>query len=135
MRDENVYDILLDYLDQRKDGTLDSSSIERRLRKMRKSQDQIHQIMIEFDDEWDRECIHTREVKNSTKLFYGGLLAAFCIGVISILSALGVRLFSNITIVWIGGVAGGFMLAIKGFNGMRKTKLREKRLKIKYQNW
>lgn len=135
MQKENVYDILLDYLDQRQKAELDSASIERRLRKMRKNKDQIHQIMIEFDDEWDRECIHQREVKNSKTIFVGGLIAAFCIGTINIISALGFGPFPNFTIIWIGGVAGGFMLAIKGFNGMRKRKLREKRLKIKYENW
>ena len=135
MQKETVYDILLDYLDQRQKAELDTSSIERRLRKIRKNEDQIHQILIEFDDEWDRECNHQREVKNSQTIFVGGLIAAFCIGTISILSALGFGIFPNFTIVWVGGVAGGFMLAIKGFNGMRKRKLREKRLKIKYQKW
>lgn len=135
MRNETVYDILLDYLNQRKNAELDSELIKRRLKRNGKNEDEIHQIIVEFDDEWDRECIHLKEVKNSKTIFIGGLLAAVCIGIISILSALGFGIFPNFTLTWFGGVAAGLMLAIKGFNGMRKRTLREKRLKIKYQNW
>ena len=135
MQNETAYDILLDYLDQRKNQNLNSKSIERRLKNLGKNEDQIHQIMIEFDDEWDRECMHHREVKNSKTFFVGGLLAAFCAGIISILSALGFGILPNFTLVWIGGVSAGLMLALKGASGIRKSKLRTNRLKIKYQNW
>ena len=69
MRNETVYDILLDYLNQRKNAELDSESIKRRLKRNGKNEDEIHQIIVEFDDEWDRECIHLKEVKYSKTIF------------------------------------------------------------------
>lgn len=135
MSRETIYEVLIDYLEQRKSAQLDLQSIRRRMEKIGKTEDEIHQLLIEFDDEWDREQLHLHEVKYAKSLFLGGLILAFSIGIVSILSAMNIGPFSRIPFIWYGGVAAGLLLAFKGRNGIRKTKFREKRLKIKYLKW
>ncbi|MCR9171416.1 MAG: hypothetical protein NXI10_02920 [bacterium] len=135
MKNETVYDILLDYLEQRKSFNLDSKSIERRLSKIGKNEDQIHEIMVEFDDEWDREQLFQHELKKANFNLYGGGFLAVAFAVLSILSALNVITFGGVNFVFYGAVAFSTASAIWGWNTLRKSDLRDKRLRIKYEKW
>lgn len=134
MKTDSVYTILKMYFEQRSQNNRDNKPIAEHLKNIGKTPDEIHEILIEFDDEWDRELLLRKEVKNAKIYFIGGSAAAIAIGAFTIFTALnpiGMRL----TYVWYGGVAGGLLLAIKGWNNLKKQENREKRLKIKYENW
>lgn len=132
MKKETVYDILLDYLDQRRNGALDLEKIQTRLESIGKNDEQVQEIMIVFDDEWDQDCMLERSVKNAHVIFAGGAVVAISLGIVSFLSFLG---YVPLVLLWAGGVTAGIMLTIKGWNGIRYKKLHEKRLKNKYQSW
>jgi hypothetical protein len=113
MKTDSVYSILKIYFEQRSQNNPDSTSITDHLRHIGKSNDEIHEILIEFDDEWDRELLLRKELKNAKIYFTGGLSAAIAIGAFTIFSALN-PISLRITYVWHGGIAGGLLLSIKG---------------------
>lgn len=134
MEKETVYDILLDYLEQRKNAQLDSVSIKKRLARIGKTEDQIYEFMIEFDDEWDREMQYMQLLKKAKFNLYGGSILALVFAIISVFSALKIITIGGLSMVFYGAVATGLVGAIWGSNTIKMYKLRDERLKIKYLN-
>lgn len=135
MQKETVYDILLDYFEQRRNATLDTQSIRIRLEKIGKNDDQIHEILIEFVDEWGREMAQQREFKNASFYTYGGASLALGVGFVSMLSALNIQPFARIPIIWYGGVVAGILFMLRGIGLSKQRKTRQDRLKLKYEKW
>jgi hypothetical protein len=135
MKTENVYTLLQNYFEQRSRNISNTTSLKRELGNLGKTPDEIYEILIEFDDDWDRELIHRHEVKHAKLYFIGGLAIAVLIGSVCILSTLNLIPNHGVTYIWYSGVAAGFLLAIKGWNGNKTQKIRQERLKLKYENW
>ena len=135
MRKESTYDILLDYLTQRNNGTLDSKSIDKCLQNIGKDVDQIHEILVEFIDEWEREQLHQTELKRAKRSFSRGIVITVMMITVNLLFALGFFPVRGISILLYGAVAAGMFMTIWGWNTLRRSKMRDDRLKIKYQNW
>ncbi|XOV66447.1 MAG: hypothetical protein ACFHU9_12545 [Fluviicola sp.] len=135
MSNKTVYNILLDYFEQRKNANLDTKSIKRRLQKIGKNEHQVDEIMIEFVDEWERQMAHERETKNATFFVFGGAFLTLGVGTVSIMSALNIQPFARIPVIWYGGVAAGLFFTFRGLNLQRQKKSRFQRLKVKYEKW
>ncbi len=135
MHSSSVYTILLTYLKQRSTGDLDTESIKNDLAKIGKNQGEIYDILIEFDDEWDRDLLHRKLMKKAEFNVIIGCILAIGAGTFCILSAVNMLSFQGFTIIPYGLVASGIFAALMGWNYMKTAKIREKRLKLKYQNW
>ena len=63
------------YIAQKRDGELvDQNYFENELRKLGKSQDQINDLIIEMDDDADKELLAGEGLKRSNKIFTFGLI-------------------------------------------------------------
>lgn len=136
MNNQALITLLNNYLEDRKNKRFSSEAFKNELRKLGKNEEEIHELYIEFDDEWTKEEMSLLNLKKSKGQMIYGTLLAVGMGTASILSA--VQVYDAGTpgiIIFDGAVATGLLLFLKGFNDMRMEKIRKKRRIMKWAAW
>lgn len=136
MDNQTIVTLLNNYLEDRKHKRFSSENFKNELRKLGKSEEEIHELYIEFDDEWTKEEMSLLNLKKSKGQMLLGALLAVGMGTASVLSA--VQVFDTGKrgmIIFYGAVAAGLLLVMKGFNDMRMEKIRKKRRIMKWAAW
>lgn len=125
-----------DYISEKRNGRrIDEKSFTRRLEKLKKTDEQVHQIMIEMDDDCDKELLASSGVKKAKKGLVMSIVIGLSLAVFSILSALGHLFQGNVVVVFYGGIATAFLFGGKSYNEIVGVKLRRKRRELKWKNW
>lgn len=126
------------YVAQKRDGELiDQNYFENELRKLGKSPDQIHDLIIEMDDDADKELLAGEGLKRSNRIFTFGLILG--VGGIILTIAWAADMFGfgsgRLTIVPFGLIGGAFIAVGKSYSEIGLVEKRRKRRALKYENW
>lgn len=122
-----------EYFQKRKENGLDSTYFRKKLKQLGKSDEEVHEIFMELDDDWTKELLFENEIKYRRLYLTVGLIIGIGACILAILGALGFFMGGRLLVVWTGGIAGGFTLAIKGYFAGKNAKLRADRRRIKYK--
>ena len=116
---------------------VDLKYFESALRKLGKSTDQIHALLIEMDDDADEELLAGAGLKQSNRIFTFGLILGIVGLVLIVLWALDLFGFGSgrLTIVPFGLIAGAFVAVGKSYAEIGLVEKRRKRRAMKYQKW
>ena len=116
---------------------INTPHFEAALRKMGKSPDQIHELLVEMDDDADKEIPAGIGLIQSRKIMIVGSLAG-SLGITACIVAvrydLGLDNFV-MSIVPFGLIAFAFIAVGKAYSETRRMKKRMERRSIKYKNW
>lgn len=126
------------YVSQKQDGDLiDQNYFENELQKLGKSPNQIHDLIIEMDDDGDKEVLAEEGLKKSNRIFGFGLTLGIIGIVLTIAWALDMYGFGSgrLTIVPFVLIAGAFIAVGKSYSEIGLVEKRRKRRALKYQNW
>ena len=126
------------YVSQKRDGDLiDQNYFENELLKLGKSPDQIHNLILEMDDDADKEVLAAEGLKRSNKIFTFGLILGLFGIVLTIAWAMDIFGFGGgrLTIVPFVLIAGAFIAVGKSYSEIGLVEKRRKRRALKYQNW
>lgn len=133
---ERVIDIVEDYLAKRISGEdFSSSELRRRIKNTGVSEDMLEDILIEIDDELDRERLNQITLNKSRKLLFLGPLLAICFMTISILSAMGFLFNGRVFIIFYGVIAVGILTGYQAYFKIKKSKLVKERREIKWRSY
>ena len=132
-----LVDLLELYISTKRSGEpIDKKDFADRLALLGKSEAQIHDILIEFDDDCDKELLAGMGAKKAKRLMIFGLILGFGGIILSISMALGVfGSISGFTVVPYGIVAASFIAAGKAYAEIGLVKKRKKRRALKWENW
>lgn len=128
----SLHGLLLNYLEECHKGNTSTSKIKRQLEILGKNEDDIHWIITEFEDEWDKQLLQMNRLKNSKTQIFVGLVVALLFATLSIFMALKI-INIGVVILFYGFVAAGILVALKGFQARRMEKLRIERREIKWR--
>lgn len=125
-----------DYFQERvNSGTFSETNYRRRLKKLRKTDGEIYDILIELDDDFDKFLLKGMPSKRAKLIAVLGFSAAISLMVITILMATGKFLSGNIIIVFTSGIGTGIVTGLKGLNELKMEKYRKERRMFKWENW
>ena len=95
-----------------------------RLKKLRFNNEIIQVILLDFEDEVDKEKLARFNVENTRKLVIGGVVIAFIL--ITILSAMGILFGTSfISYTFFGGITMALLAALKGYDEIKNRKRRK----------
>ena len=130
---ERVVDIVEDYLQKNFSGEqIKESDLERRIRRCRVPEDQIHELIVEIKDEFNREKNHRVKLKNAKQSIFMGILIALGFMTLSIVSSMGYLFGGYIPMFTYGAIAVAFVTSGQSYMYIRKSKSVKQRREIKY---
>lgn len=133
---DNLISIVEDYISEKRNGqNLNKNTYTIRLKKLKKTEDQIHEIMMEIEDDCDRELLASSGVKNAKKGIIISVIVGLSLALVSILSALGYLFQGNLMVLFYGGIASAFFFGTKNYNEIVGVEHRRKRRELKWKNW
>lgn len=129
---ESLYELLEYFIEQKylKNSTVENEC-RTQLKQTGKTEDEIHDILIEFDDEWTKEQLQGESRKKAKFFIIGGGLGFVFGGVYLVYLAL-LGGFSTGSIVLLAGSA---LTVLKGFNEIADAKRRKVRRALKWTSW
>lgn len=128
--------LLLEYLASRKSPEYHSDApFRRKLQLMKKTESEIHEILIEFIDEWEKELMDLQMIKTSNFNIIVGAIAGVTLCLFTWIAASGYFGKYKFLIISYGLIAGSFGMVINGFSMKKRVKLRQQRREIKWRNW
>lgn len=110
-------------------------TIEIELEQMGKSPAQIHELLIELDDEWKKEQLAIKRLKKNKKKLVLSIFSVILIGTFMILSARYPFLKGRSQLfpfILIGAI---LLTVLKAYDEIRKEKKRKKRRLLKWEIW
>ena len=124
------------YVSHKRDGKLiEQDYFQNELYKLGKSPDQIHDLMIEMDDDADKEVLAGEGLKRSNKIFSFGLILGILGIVLTIAGALGAFGSFRLSVVQVVLIGGAFLAVGKSYSEIGLVEKRRKRRALKYENW
>lgn len=133
---ENLHDIIEDYISgKRKNPRLKVEAFEKRILVQKISDSQLHDILIEMEDDCDKEMLAGSGIKKAKQKLFLSLLVALSFALISILSALGYLFEGKISFVFYGIIAVSLLTASYSYNEIRAVDQRSKRRELKWKKW
>ncbi len=124
------------YVSQKLDGELiDQTYFENELKKLGKSPEQIHDLILEMDHDADKEVLAGEGLKRSNKIFVFGSILGILGIILTIAWALDMFGFGRgrLTIVPFSLIAGAFVAVGKSYSEIGLVEKRRKRRAFKYQ--
>lgn len=132
----NLVNIVEDYIAEKRNGShVDEKKYARRIGKLKKNEDQIHEIMIEMDDDCDKELLAGAGVKSAKKGIVISVIIFVALASTSILSALGLIFQGKLFVLFYGGIAAAFLYGMKCYSEIVAVKQRKARRELKWKNW
>ena len=133
---DSLTDIVEDYISEKRDGRRPSeATLKSRLKRFIKNDDQIHEIIIEIDDDCDKELLAGSGAKKSKKGLTLSIIVFLGLCLITILSGLGFLFKGNLFVFFYGGIATSFLYGSKCYYEIIGVKQRMKRRELKWKNW
>lgn len=123
-----------DYFQERMStGIYDEKTYTQRLKKLRKTDSQIQDVLIELDDDYTKFQLHGMTPKRAKLMALVGFSIAFTAILIAFLAALGTLLNGTFSTVLITGIGTGLVSGLKGLNELKMERYRKERRAIKWQ--
>lgn len=131
-----LMDLVEAYISAKQNGQrIDIPYFHDSLERLGYSEAKIHELMLEMDDDADKELLAGMGLKKAKQLFVGGLIGAFLGAVLTI--ALTFTRFSGISVSILpyGLIGAAFITVGKAYAEIGLAKKRRKRRAFKYENW
>jgi len=84
---DNLVAVLLDYLEVRNNTACSAKLMGPRLIQMGKSVEQLHDLLVEMEDEWEKEQVAIVQLKKSKIVLTFSVLIAVLVGVVLVFAA------------------------------------------------
>ncbi|NVK63141.1 MAG: hypothetical protein HWE22_01090 [Flavobacteriales bacterium] len=121
---------------KRENAPIETAQFRQRIRKLGYSEDQTQDILIEIDDDADKELLAGIGIKRAKQRLVSSLIIGFAGIAFSIAGALGLFSFgTGILIVPFGIVGAAFIAAGKAYAEIGLVEKRKKRRRLKYDGW
>jgi hypothetical protein len=134
--DDNLKSIVEDYISDSLNGKMpNQNSYSRRLQKTKKSEEEIHEILIEINDDCIKEISASSGVRNAKKMLLLSAIGGLILATVSIISALGFLFQDKTTVLFFGGVAASIIYGAKNYRVIKSVEQRKKRRALKWSNW
>ena len=134
--DDNLISIVEDFISESLNGkTPNQDSYTRRIQKLKKSEEEIHEILIEIQDDCQKEIIASNGIRNAKKMLILSVISGLILATVSIISAIGFLFQDKTTVLFYGGVAASIIYGAKNYRIIKSVDQRKKRRALKWSNW
>ncbi|MFT6982412.1 MAG: hypothetical protein ACJAUD_001179 [Crocinitomicaceae bacterium] len=131
---ERGIDIVEEYLSARiSKNPIPNKQIQQRIKRTRVPEEIVDDILLEMEDEWDREQLNQFAFKKAKMRMITGSLGSLSIFIIIIASILFNLMPERIIIVPYVLMAYGFLISFQGYFQIRKSKMVKERREIKWR--
>ena len=116
-------------------GRVSEEQYIKRLKQLRKSDEEIRAILIELDDDYDKFLLHGMLRRKATLVAILGfsvaivLIAFFCVLYFQAIMS------GKIILTFTSGIAVALVAGLKGLNELQMEKYRQERRQFKWSNW
>ena len=134
----SLVELVEDYISQKRNrAPIDTEHFKSKLNRLGYSSDQISDILIEMDDDADKELLAGDGTKKAKQKLVLGLIIGILGMIFTITYALGAfgGSASGIVIIPFGLIGGAFIIAGKTYTELGLVKKRKKRRSLKYEKW
>ena len=133
---DTVLLILEDFIsDKRRNANMDQQPYIQRLQLLNKTDEKIHEIMIEMEHDANKEVLTGDSLKNAKQGLILCVIIGLCLASLTVLTALGYFTNGKTTVFFYGGIAASFLFGAKNYSAITGAKHREKRRILKWKNW
>jgi len=130
---DTLISILEDYLDEKRLNSFSDVKFKERLKRLNKSDEQAHAILLEMENEWNLEELESIGLTRGKTLLIMGSISAIVFAILTVLSAVGLFSIGNYQIYFFVLIAFAVLLASRGYHEVKKWKHRKKRREIKWE--
>lgn len=134
--ENDLVHLLQEYFERHKQSLdLETDYFSNKLKQLNKSEEQIREIFLEWEYDWERTQSIAQKVKKAETNMYLGYLIVMISGIITVLIARNYWLLGTIKLHFFGVMAIGLLLVFNGINKQRMAKRSKTRLMLKWKNW
>lgn len=133
---DNLTKITEDYiLEKRTSNKINQTHFKKRLEILGKNENQIHEILVEIDDDCDKELLAGQGIKKAKTGLFISLFIALGFASLSIATALGYLLGGRIQVFFFGIIGASLVYTIKSYQEIKAVKHRKKRRAMKWDSF
>ncbi|MFK7784986.1 MAG: hypothetical protein AB8B56_07715 [Crocinitomicaceae bacterium] len=119
---------------KRNSAPLNNSYFQNRLERLGYSSDEIQELLIEIDDDADKELLAGEGTRKAKRKLVISLIVGVLGMIVSIVGAF-VPVSLGVTLIPLSLIGGSFVIAGRAYTEIGLVKKRRSRRAFKYQNW
>ena len=136
LAEDNLFKVLIDYMEARNSmASFSHELFENRLASLGKSVEQIQELLIELNHEWEQEQLSIVQLKKSRKTLNLGIPFVVLIAVSAFVSARYTFFKGNLQFVYFLVMGAVLLITLDAFRAIKKETKRKERQFIKWKNW
>lgn len=128
-----VVELMEEYFAKRRESGLDSRYFQGKLEVLGKSEGEIHEILMELDNDWQKEMVFDAERKNLPWMLISGFFVVTVCFFMAVWGGQKNFLNNSMNILWAGGMATGLLGILKAISVRKKAVRRAERRRMKYK--
>ena len=136
LAEDNLFKVLIDYMEARNaNASFSQELFENRLASLGKSVEQIQELLIELNHEWEQEQLSIVQLKKSRKTLNLGIPFVVLIAVSAFVSARYPFFKGNLQFAFFLMMGSVLLITLDEYRGIKKETKRKERRFIKWKNW
>ena len=136
LAEDNLFKVLIDYMEARNAiASFSQELFENRLANLGKSVEQIQELLIELNHEWEQEQLSIVQLKKSRKTLNLGIPVVVLIAVSAFVSARYTFFKGNLQFAFFLMMGSVLLITLDANRGIKKETKRKERRFIKWKNW
>ncbi len=136
LAEDNLFKVLIDYMEARNaNASFSQELFENRLANLGKSVEQIQELLIELNHEWEQEQLSIVQLKKSRKTLNLGIPFVVLIAVSAIVSARYTFFKGKLQFAFFLVMGSVLLITLDAYRVIKKETKRKERRFIKWKNW